>query len=273
MMNKILSSLKSFYKYGTFFKGRSTKFEYWVGFVYYAVATTLLTELSATIFGSKQNSVISYHQYSDMFMPIIRLISLIALTVPFLYLVVRRLHDGNKSGYFALIYLPMLFLDPLLFLAISLVFGFIPTIVEGNKYGVSSSHPDYKPTPTKDNPISIIRLSILFFLFSTLWLGLTVILSSGFSDEKALVLVTVLMSLIYFGIDRSSIILAKRGLVKTYLEEPSSDNVLSTSLTPSGYIPWSSRGRLGKAIVIVSTISGVGVLLFMFLNWLFQTLF
>ena len=95
-MNSIFLVLECITKKYATFSGRSKRKEYWLYYLFYVVAFTLFAGLDillGTVGESDDGSFVG------VFSTIISLL----LLLPFLSVHIRRLHDINKSGYWAFI--------------------------------------------------------------------------------------------------------------------------------------------------------------------------
>lgn len=88
-MNIFLSTIKNTFIY----KGRASRKEYWIYFLFFWVSSKILSNLIGTISTEKIpiNSIL--------------IVLLIALILPYLSVTVRRLHDTGRRGYFIFIYI------------------------------------------------------------------------------------------------------------------------------------------------------------------------
>lgn len=106
------------WKKGLNFKGRSTRADYWFAILINIVIIVLV--------GIVLRSIPILHQIYDLLYQIY----CVAAFIPFLALIVRRLHDIGKSG----LYLLVLFI-PIIGGIILLVFACIPSQEFDNLYG------------------------------------------------------------------------------------------------------------------------------------------
>ncbi|MBO1906417.1 DUF805 domain-containing protein [Microvirga sp. 3-52] len=74
-------------KYATF-SGRATRSEYWYFFLFLVIVNIVASILDSTIFGD---------------MPVLYLITTLALLVPSIAAGVRRLHDTDRAGWWLLV--------------------------------------------------------------------------------------------------------------------------------------------------------------------------
>lgn len=156
-MSRILTSFKSFYKLATVGKGRSSRFDYWVGTVFVLVIGTGQAFLVPRLMTKTQSfgSVI-LTQENLLGVRVLTALFAVLLGVPFIFLNIRRAHDFGVTGW---LYLPFFVLSKVsLFASLAgiIIFGLIPSKDEGNKYTTSDSDQSRKPVTTPKRIIIII---------------------------------------------------------------------------------------------------------------------
>ncbi|PID36284.1 MAG: DUF805 domain-containing protein [Rhodobacterales bacterium] len=94
-------SVRSVYsKYATF-SGRASRSEYWWFVIFYSLAALSLSFLDSFLFGDVQKDAALYFAIIDR--PIFSSIFAYATFLPALALTVRRLHDIDRTGWWALL--------------------------------------------------------------------------------------------------------------------------------------------------------------------------
>ncbi|MFB9650078.1 DUF805 domain-containing protein [Curtobacterium pusillum] len=109
-----------FWKKYVRFDGRASKSEYWFWALWYVIGS-----VAVGIVGSAFGGLPFAHDWSSQ---LVRLWGL-ATFIGFIALTVRRLHDVNLSGYFALF-----FIIPPIGVLFSLIVGLIGTVPHGQQY-------------------------------------------------------------------------------------------------------------------------------------------
>lgn len=113
----MIEAYKKFFRNYTNFSGRSTRSDYW-----WVVLANFLIGFVIGFIGGLIGA--------DKFVKIITSVYELAIIVPAIAIVIRRLHDINKSGWCYL-----LILIPIIGWIILLVYFCTPSVNENNKYG------------------------------------------------------------------------------------------------------------------------------------------
>ena len=171
-MKRALSSLKSFYRYALISKGRSSKLDYWVGFIFIFIMTLLTTLLSMRLASlTLMSQSDAMRQELSLASLTVRALSFILLVIPFVFLGIRRLHDANKSGWFLLICIvaSILFSSSTSLIisyipfGIVVIYGLLPGTVGVNNYGNDPKDPA-APTvelPKGKNGTTLKRVAVI----------------------------------------------------------------------------------------------------------------
>ena len=116
----MIEAYKRFFRNYTNFSGRSTRSDYWY-VVLANIIVSLIIGVVDGILGLSESTITLTTIYS------------LATLIPGLAIIIRRLHDINKSGWWYLICLA-----PLVGFIIMLVFLCTDSVNENNKYGERS---------------------------------------------------------------------------------------------------------------------------------------
>ena len=115
-MNPIEAVLSFLYNYGNF-SSRASRSEFWWSMAFLTLMYILLALLTVA------NAIVGII-YSSMFQ--------ITMLIPILALLVRRLHDTNRTGWWFFLYWVPLFGVIILF-----IFSVVPSTIGPNQYGPS----------------------------------------------------------------------------------------------------------------------------------------
>jgi uncharacterized membrane protein YhaH (DUF805 family) len=165
-MSKVLASFKSFYRLATTGKGRSSRFDYWVGTIFVLVMGTAQAFLVPHFMTKTQSfGSVMLVQESRLGVQVLTALFAVLLGVPFIFLNIRRAHDFGVTGW---LYLPFFVLSKVSVFASLvgiIIFGFIPSKDEGNKY-TNDNDQSRKPV-TSPKRVIIIIFGTLGFIVAT----------------------------------------------------------------------------------------------------------
>ncbi len=120
------------------FSGRSTRTEYWLFVIIFYVVLVLLAFAGGMFSGAAQLDDSGDSAFTVAMIPM--LLWVLASIIPGIAVMVRRLHDSDKSGW-----LYLLTIIPYLGFIFTLVFGFLPGTRGENSYGFDPRRGDGAP--------------------------------------------------------------------------------------------------------------------------------
>ena len=128
----MMEAVKSVYSNYAKFSGRARRAEYWWFYLFYLIVYLVLGVVDSLLFGTTTTGDGSFSASTDT--PILSGIFALGSLIPNLAVGVRRLHDINRSGWLALLFVVG---DILMFL----VLCFLPGTKGPNRFGSQTNAP------------------------------------------------------------------------------------------------------------------------------------